>query len=112
MLSFAGMEFAACPLLLSDGIAFGVRMVVARLVSSCTCFIVCCIVLRAVCSLCGVLDMTTGIGDDEHDVLSKYMPLMNAVCFCYGVQSYRNLRFLESDVAQSSFHHVFCCICN
>ncbi len=86
MLSFAGMEFAACPLLLSDGIAFGVRMVVARLVSSRTCFIVCCIVLRAVCSLCGVLEMTTGNGDDEHDVLSRYMPLMNGVCFRYGVQ--------------------------
>jgi len=47
VLSFAGLEFAACPLLLSDGIVFGVRMVVARLVSSCACFIVCCIVLRA-----------------------------------------------------------------
>ncbi len=77
-LSFVGLEF---PLLLSDGIAFDVRMVVARLVSSCACFIVCCIVLRAVCSLCGVLEMTTGNGDDEHDVLSRYMPLMNAFLF-------------------------------
>lgn len=67
--------------MLSDGIAFDVRMVVARLVSSCACFIVCCIVLRAVCSLCGVLEMTTGNGDDEHDVLSRYMPLMNAFLF-------------------------------
>ncbi len=62
VLSFAGLEFAACPLLLSDGMAFVVRMVVARHVSSCAYFVVCCIVLRAVCSLCGVLEMTTGNG--------------------------------------------------
>jgi hypothetical protein len=82
VLSFAGLEFAACPRALSHGTAFGVHMVVARLVSSCACFIVCCIVLRAVFSLCGVLEMTTGNGCKGYDdVLSRYMPLMDAVLF-------------------------------